>query len=71
MVLRKINEQYYENGKRYVVADIFADSKPSQLPTTGENVKGLSADDYLAQGSTILTKSADLVMLGETWGEWQ
>lgn len=71
MVLRKINEQYYENGKRYVVADIVADSKPSQLPTTGENVKGLSADDYLAQGSTILTKNIELAMLGETWGDWQ
>ena len=39
MVLRKINEQYYENGKRYVVADIVADSKPSKLPTTGKMSK--------------------------------
>lgn len=68
--LRKINEQYFENGIRYVVADLFSDSKPDTLPTTGSGIKGLSSSDCLAEGSTIITKSLDLAILGDSWGDW-
>lgn len=70
MHLKKIENQYFKNYEHYVVADIIADSKPSTLPTTGENIDGLSADDHLAPGSTILTKNNELVILGDTWGDW-
>lgn len=68
--LRKINDQHFENGVRYVVADLIADSKPDTLPTTGSNIKGLNDGDYLDAGSTIITKNLDLAILGDSWGDW-
>ena len=70
--LRKINEQYFENGVRYVVADLFVDSKPDTLPnpTEAASINGLMWGDILAPGTTIITKSLDLAILGDSWGDW-
>lgn len=70
ITVRKINEEYFENGIRYVVADLFSDSKPNTLPTDWTDIKGLSYGDVLAQGSTIMTKSCDFAILGDSWGDW-
>ena len=70
ITVRQINKEYFENGIRYVVADLLSDSKPNTLPTDWTDIKGLSYGDVLAQGSTIMTKSLDFAILGDSWGDW-
>lgn len=41
------------DGKRVVQAFIIADDTPAALPTTGENVRGMSADDVFAPFSIL------------------
>lgn len=41
------------DGKRVVQAFIVADDTPATLPTTGENIRGMSADDVFAPFSIL------------------
>lgn len=68
----EITNKYVEGGKNYVTASIFSDDKPSTMPTTGADIKGLADDEYLAPASSIFTKNGDIAFLGEdgTWGDW-
>ncbi len=72
IVLLDIEDQYLRDGKHFVRASMIANNKSVTLPTTGENVEGLSGDDYFAPGSSILTISGDYVMMGtnNNWGAW-
>lgn len=45
------------DGKRVVQAFIVADDTPATLPTTGENVRGMSADDVFAPFSILYVVS--------------
>lgn len=71
IVLDEIQGEYYEDGKHYVKASMFADDTSVTLPENGGSVKGLSENDYFAPGSSIFTTTGSLIMRGLTgWGEW-
>lgn len=42
-----------EDGKQMIEAVIIADSTPAVLPTTGEGISGMSADDCFAPFSIL------------------
>lgn len=71
IVLDKIESDYYEDGKHYVKAAMFADSTDVVLPTNGSNVKGLSAGDFFAPNSNIFTATGSIIFYGLSgWGSW-
>lgn len=66
-----IENSYVEDGKKYVKVCIIADEKPDTLPTTGEDIIGLTENDYIAPGSSIFTINGEVAFRGEViWGDW-
>ncbi len=71
IVLDKIESDYYEDGKHYVKASMFADNTDIVLPTNGSNVKGLSANVFFAPNSSIFTATGNIIFHGlSDWGSW-
>lgn len=59
-----------KNGKKYIVANIYAASAPGSFPVDGENVDGLSKDHVFLASSTIyVVGNGDLYMLSPN-GSW-
>ena len=72
IVLQDMKMISSEGNKRYVRANMLANNKNIALPTTGENIEGLSQNDILMPGSSIMTIQGDFIMMGigNQWGEW-
>lgn len=60
----------YKNNKRSIRAFIVSDSTPSPLPTTGENVDGMTADEVFSPFSIIYTTDAGKVFIADESGEF-
>ena len=63
-----VNNFWYDNGNKYVVADIYADTVPSTFPTDGTNIDGLSSSDKLGQGTTIYVVSTGALYMAKSDG---
>lgn len=56
----------HKDGKRYVSCSITATDTPSPMPSTGEDVVNLDAEDVLDMGTTLLvTNGGDVYMMDE------
>lgn len=59
-----------ENGKKYITAQIYADSVPTGFPTDGEDIDGLSKDHiFLAESYIYVVGTANVYMLSPN-GSW-
>ena len=66
MYVDKVSEYSGKGDKRYVKCSIISTNTPSPLPTTGENIVGLGAEDNLDMGSTLfVTNGSSLYVMDE------
>lgn len=70
MRCEKENSSWYEDGYKYSIADIYADTTPSTMPTDGANIDGMSDDTRLAIGSTIYVIGTGALYMMKSDGAW-
>ena len=68
MRCKNVDKYWFENGYRYVVAEIYADTTPDPFPTDGTDIDELSANDKLAQGTIIYVISTGTVYMAQSDG---
>lgn len=68
MRCNRVEKYWFENGYRYVVADIYADTLPSTFPTDGTDIEELSPNDKLAQGTTIYVIATGALYMAQSDG---
>ena len=65
----KVNNFWYSEGKRYVVADVITGDTPESFPADGTDIENLSENDILAMGTTIrVVQSAKVYMAKDDSG---
>lgn len=72
MICQKVSDFTFDDqGKRHVVAELLASTKPATMPTTGEDIDQLTENDVLEAGSTILIVNSSEVHMMNEEHEWK